>query len=75
MTAATKPNPVPSCPAEALVAAYLASAGGDPRAALRAVVADALADLAETERRTRLAMQLVSRGYVRGTSGPMSHQR
>ena len=50
----------------AIAAAYLAQAGGDAAAALRRAIGDALADLAEMERRTRRAERLVSRGFVRG---------
>ena len=53
-------------PVEAIAAAYVHEAGGDPEEALRAAIADALADLTEWERRTRRAERLVSRGYARG---------
>jgi hypothetical protein len=53
-------------PVDAIVAAYVHEAGGDPEEALRAAIADALADLTEWERRTRRAERLVSRGYARG---------
>ena len=66
MAAATKPQHPGQGPIEDLAESYLASAGGDARAALRAVIVDALADQAEMERQTRLAMLLVSRGYARG---------
>ncbi len=56
---------IPS-PVEAIAAAYVHEAGGDPKEALRAAIADALADLTEWERRTRRAERLVSRGYARG---------
>ena len=55
----------------AIAEAYLAQAGGDAAAALRRAIGDALADLAEMERRTRRAERLVSRGFVRGAfDGP-----
>jgi hypothetical protein len=50
----------------AIAKAYLAQAGGDAAAALRRAIGDALADVAEMERRTRRAERLVSRGFVRG---------
>ena len=50
----------------AIAEAYLTEAGGDAAAALRQAIGDALADLAEMERRTRRAERLVSRGFVRG---------
>ena len=50
----------------AIAEAYLAQAGGDAAIALRRAIGDALADLAEMERRTRRAERLVSRGFVRG---------
>ncbi len=54
--------------AEQLADRYLAAAAGDPYAALRSVIGDALADFAEMERRTRCADRLLSRGFVRGRS-------
>lgn len=54
-----------------IVRAYLEDACGDPEQALQAVVADALADLAEVERRTHQAESLISRGYVRGGPPPL----
>jgi hypothetical protein len=54
---------------ETIAQAYLAQAGGNAGEALREVIADALADLCEAERRTRRAERLVSRGYVRGQVG------
>jgi hypothetical protein len=57
-------------PTEAIAAAYLREARGDPERALRAAIADALADLTEWERRTRRAERLVSRGFARGRIGP-----
>ncbi|WP_306461770.1 hypothetical protein [Salinarimonas soli] len=56
-------------PVEAIAAAYVQESGGDPEEALRAAIADALADLTEWERRTRRAERLVSRGYARGLVG------
>lgn len=51
---------------EIIAAAYLEAAGNDPFAAIRNVVADALVDLCEAERRTQRRDRLISRGYVRG---------
>ena len=51
---------------EAIASSYLIESGGDPHQALRSIVADALADLVEYERRSRRAERLLSRGYVRG---------
>ncbi|HEX2724239.1 MAG TPA: hypothetical protein VHN20_00300 [Beijerinckiaceae bacterium] len=51
---------------EAIASNYLIENGGDPHQALRSIVADALADLAEYERRSRRAERLLSRGFVRG---------
>jgi hypothetical protein len=53
-------------PVEAIAQAYLMTACGDADAALRLVVADALATVTELQRRTRQAERLVSRGFVRG---------
>jgi hypothetical protein len=55
---------------EVIVSTYLAECGGDPCAALRRVVGDALADLLEMERRSRRVERLISRGYVRRSVGP-----
>ena len=51
---------------EVIAAAYLDNADGDAGKALREVIADALADLCEAERRTRQVERLVSKGYARG---------
>jgi hypothetical protein len=51
---------------ETIASSYLTESGGDPHRALRSIVADALADLVEYERRSRRAERLLSRGYVRG---------
>lgn len=56
-------------PVEAIAEAYVREADGDPERALRAAIADALADLTEWERRTRRAERLVSRGFARGRVG------
>lgn len=65
-----QPLPTPAhastAPAETIVAAYLEEAGGDAMLALHRVVADALTDLCEAERRTLRRDRLISRGYVRG---------
>ncbi|GJE56831.1 MULTISPECIES: hypothetical protein [Methylobacterium] len=59
-------NPsVPACPVEDIAQAYLGTVGGDAALALRRVIADALADLVEAERRTRETGRMISRGYVR----------
>lgn len=50
---------------ERIAQAYVEDAGGDRDKALRAVIADALEDLGERERRVALAERMVSRGYVR----------
>lgn len=52
--------------AEAIALAYHRAARGDAWAALVRAVEDALADLAEAERRTLQRDRLISRGYVRG---------
>ena len=50
------PVPAPPSTVETIAAAYLHAAGQDPHAAIRRVIADALVDLCEAERRTlRLA--------------------
>jgi hypothetical protein len=62
-------EPVPpshTSPVEAIAAAYLTLASGDPALALRCAITDALADLSEAERRTRQRSRLISKGYVRG---------
>ncbi|ACL61988.1 hypothetical protein [Methylobacterium nodulans] len=51
---------------DAVTATYLREAGGDPAAALRQAVADALAALDEAERQRTAQERLISRGYVRG---------
>ena len=58
----------PSTAVEAIAAAYLESAGQDPWLAIRRVIADALVDLCEAERRSLRRGRLISRGYVR--AGP-----
>jgi hypothetical protein len=54
--------------AETIALAYHRAAHGDPWAALVRVVEDALADLAEAERRTMQRDRLISRGYVRSAT-------
>lgn len=51
--------------AERIAAAYAYAADGDTWAALVRAVSDALADLAEAERRSLRRDRLISRGYVR----------
>jgi hypothetical protein len=51
---------------DAIARAYVDEAGGDAGAALRLAVTDALAHLAEMERRIRQVERFVSRGFVRG---------
>lgn len=51
---------------EAIAAAYLTAAGGDAGLAIRRIIADALTDLCEAERRTLRRDRLISHGYVRG---------
>jgi hypothetical protein len=51
--------------AERIAQAYRAAAAGDSWAALVQAVSDALADLAEAERRTLRRDRLISRGYIR----------
>ncbi|ACA20312.1 hypothetical protein M446_6035 [Methylobacterium sp. 4-46] len=55
---------------DAVTAAYLREAGGDPCAALRRAVADALAALDEAERQRAARERLISRGYVRAGCRP-----
>jgi hypothetical protein len=50
---------------ETIASNYLLENGGDAHLALRRIIADALADLLEFERRSRRAERLVSRGYAR----------
>lgn len=52
--------------AEMIALAYHRAARGDAWTALVRAVEDALADLAEVERRTVQRDRLISRGYVRG---------
>ena len=54
---------------EMIAANYLRENGDDPVRALRRIIADALADLLEVERRSRRSDRLISRGYVRGRVG------
>ena len=57
---------------EELAQTYLRTARGDARAALAAVVRDALADLDHEERRLAERIRLISRGYARGAIGGMT---
>ena len=59
----------PSCPVEEIARAYLLTSAGDADLALRCVIADALSDLLESDRRARERSRLISRGYVRGRDG------
>ena len=52
--------------AERLAIAYRGAAGGDTWSALVQAIGDALADLAEAERRAHQRDRLISKGYVRG---------
>ena len=45
---------------------YLLESDGDAHRALHRVIADALADLLEFERRSQRAERLLSSGYIRG---------
>ncbi len=56
----------PPSEVERIAAAYVQAAHGNLRAALGSAIADALADLAEAERRSLQRDRLISRGYVRG---------
>ena len=59
----------PACPVEDIARAYLLTTAGDADLALRCVIADALEDLLEADRRARERSRLISRGYVRGRDG------
>lgn len=59
----------PPSTVETIACAYLEAAGNDARVAIRNVIADALVDLCEAERRTLRRDRLISRGYVRGRTG------
>lgn len=56
----------PSDMIEAIACAYLEAASDDAATAIRAVIADALTDLSETEHGTLRLRRLISHGYVRG---------
>ncbi|MGV7034756.1 hypothetical protein [Methylobacterium symbioticum] len=60
-----QPHEVRPSEAERIALAYRLAAEGDAWAALLRAVEDALADLAEAERRSMRRDRLVSRGYVR----------
>ena len=57
---------------EEIALAYRMQSDGDPSMALRQAIGDALADLLEMERRTNRAERLISRGFVRSGSRPLS---
>ncbi|TXN68135.1 hypothetical protein [Methylobacterium sp. WL6] len=59
--------PPASCPVEDIARAYLLTSAAD--LALRCVIADALSDLLEADRRARERSRLISRGFVRGRDG------
>ena len=61
--------PPQSCPVEEIARAYLLTSAGDADLALRCVIADALSDLLDADRRARERSRLISRGYVRGRDG------
>ena len=61
--------PPGQCPVEDIARAYLLTSAGDADLALRCVIADALSDLLESDRRARERSRLISRGYVRGRDG------
>ena len=54
---------------DAIAAAYIRTARGDCKEALRLAIADALAVLLEAERRSLRAARLISHGYARGDFG------
>ena len=60
------PSEIRLSEAERIALAYHRAARGDAWTALVRAVEDALADLAEAERRTMQRDRLISRGYVRG---------
>lgn len=62
-------EPSPACPVEDIARAYLLTSAGDADLALRCVIADALSDLLDADRRARERSRLISRGYVRGRDG------
>jgi hypothetical protein len=61
--------------AEAIALAYHRAARGDAWAALVQAIGDALADLAEAERRTMRRDRLISRGYIRATTSAPSDRQ
>lgn len=66
-------DPIPSdasSTVETIALAYLEAARQDAQAAIRQVIADALTDLCEAERRSLRRDRLISRGYVRGGLDP-----
>ena len=64
-----QPAEPPACPVEDIARAYLLTSAGDADLALRCVIADALSDLLEADRRARERSRLISRGFVRGRDG------
>lgn len=58
--------PPTGCPVEDIARAYLLTSAGDADLALRCVIADALSDLLDADRRARERSRLISRGFVRG---------
>ena len=60
------PSEIRLSEAERIALAYHRAARGDAWTALVRAVEDALADLAEAERRTMQRDRLISQGYVRG---------
>jgi len=63
-------EPCPFDLVEEIASAYLSEAAGDWSVALKAVIADAVADFLELERRTRYAERPVSRGFLRASANP-----
>jgi hypothetical protein len=59
------PDTTPLGSVEEIALSYLQTSEGDAGHALRCAISDALADLCETERRSRRQDRLISRGYVR----------
>ena len=70
MPAQPRPLDGASSTVETIALAYLEAARQDAQAAIRHVIADALTDLCEAERRSLRRDRLISRGYVRGGLDP-----
>ncbi|NEU14303.1 hypothetical protein G3T14_19535 [Methylobacterium sp. BTF04] len=64
----------PLIEAEQIARAYAAAARNDPWAALVQVIADALADMDEAERRSEQRDRLISRGYARSAPPTGDHR-